>query len=91
MAKPIHHFDFLSHNRAAWDQQAREQQAWSRPVSHELIRAARHGDWELHITPRPLSKAWLGDIVGKKYPVLSLCRWSTSTCVGGCGRECHGL
>lgn len=71
MAKPIHHFDFLSHNRAAWDQQAREQQAWSRPVSHELIRAARHGDWELHITPKPLSKAWLGDIVGKNILCLA--------------------
>jgi SAM-dependent methyltransferase len=58
-------FDFLAHNRAAWDRQAAEQREWSRPVSSELIAAARSGQWDVHLTPRPLPKEWLGGIGGK--------------------------
>ncbi len=58
-------FDFLAHNRAAWDRQAAEQREWSRPVSSELIAAARNGQWDVHLTPRPLPREWLGEIGGK--------------------------
>ncbi|MCH7315532.1 class I SAM-dependent methyltransferase [Acinetobacter sp. ANC 3882] len=71
MPKPTYHFDFIKHNRAAWDKQAQEQQPWSRPVSHELITAARNGDWDVHLTPQPVPKAWLGDIVGKNILCLA--------------------
>jgi SAM-dependent methyltransferase len=57
--------DFLAHNRAAWDRQATEQCEWSRPVSSELIAAARNGQWNVHLTPRPLPKEWLGKINGR--------------------------
>ncbi len=65
MEKGKTYFDFIAHNRAAWDKQAEEQHPWSRPVSGELIAAARYGKWNVHITPRPLSQEWLGDIKGK--------------------------
>lgn len=58
-------FDFLAHNRAAWDRQAAEQREWSRPVSRELIAAARCGQWNVHLTPRPLPREWLGEIGAK--------------------------
>lgn len=64
-------FDFLTHNRAAWDKQAAEQHEWSRPVSSELVQAASLGSWNVHITPRPLPKEWLGDIVGKEILCLA--------------------
>ncbi len=63
--------DFLSHNREAWDKQAFEFREWSRPVGSDLIEAARSGKWEVHLTPRPLPKAWLGDVVGKKILCLA--------------------
>ncbi|MET4579448.1 class I SAM-dependent methyltransferase [Ottowia thiooxydans] len=63
--------DFLSHNRAAWDRQATEQREWSRPVSSELIAAARNGDWQVHLTPRPVPSDWLGDIRGRRILCLA--------------------
>ena len=63
--------DFLSHNRAAWDRQATEEREWSRPVSSELIAAARNGDWRVHLTPRPLPDEWLGDVKGLRILCLA--------------------
>lgn len=64
-------FDFLAHNRAAWDRQAAEQREWSRPVSRELIAAARGGQWNVHLTPRPLPRDWLGEMGGKEILCLA--------------------
>ena len=64
-------FDFIVHNQAAWDKQALEQKPWSQPVSSELIAAAKQGEWEVHITPRPLPKSWLGDVTNKNILCLA--------------------
>lgn len=64
-------FDFIRHNRAAWNRQATEQQEWSRPVSSNLIVAAKIKQWEVHLTPRPVPKEWLGDIEGKRILCLA--------------------
>tara|TARA_R110000868_G_scaffold163812_4_gene396199 strand:- start:1981 stop:2784 length:804 start_codon:yes stop_codon:yes gene_type:complete len=54
------------HNAKFWDQEAIEQRPWSRPVSSELISAAKQGDWRVHITKKPLPTSWLPqDIKGK--------------------------
>lgn len=63
--------DFLTHNRVAWDKQASEQREWLRPVSVELINAARKGHWDVHLTPRVVPKDWLGDISGKRVLCLA--------------------
>lgn len=63
--------DFLAHNRAAWDQQASEQREWSRPVSSELIAAARQGHWQVHLTPQAVPADWLGDVAGKRVLCLA--------------------
>lgn len=52
-------FNVLSHNEAAWDQQALLQQDWSKPVSSEVINAARNGQWQIHITKKPVPETWL--------------------------------
>lgn len=63
--------DVLAHNRAVWDRQAEQQCEWSRPVSSELIEAAKQGRWELHLSPRPLPRTWLGDVRGKRILCLA--------------------
>ncbi|REC47456.1 class I SAM-dependent methyltransferase [Chryseobacterium pennipullorum] len=63
--------DFLHHNQSAWNKQALEQNEWSKAVSTELIDDARKGIWEVHLTPKPLNKEWLGDIQGKNILCLA--------------------
>lgn len=48
--------NFLTSNQTAWDKQAEQQQAWSTPVSAELIAAAKKGRWVVHLTPQALPK-----------------------------------
>ncbi|VVD87655.1 methyltransferase [Pandoraea capi] len=55
--------DVIEHNRAAWDRQAATQCEWSRPVSAEVIAAARDGQWGVHLTPSALPVGWLPDDV----------------------------
>lgn len=63
--------DIIDHNRQAWDRQASQQCEWSRPVTPELIAAARSGQWQARLTPGDLPKEWLPDIRGKKILCLA--------------------
>lgn len=63
--------DFLKHNQSAWNKQATEQHEWSRAVSSEVIAAAKRGEWDVHLTPKPLDKTWLGDVRGKRILCLA--------------------
>ena len=49
----------LTHNEAAWDHQALLQHDWSKPVSLELIEAAKKGQWDVHITKKSIPESWL--------------------------------
>lgn len=63
--------DFLHHNESAWNKQALEKNEWSQAVSKELINEAKEGKWEVHLTPKPLDKTWLGEIRGKRILCLA--------------------
>jgi 2-polyprenyl-3-methyl-5-hydroxy-6-metoxy-1,4-benzoquinol methylase len=63
--------DIINHNRQAWDRQASEQREWSRPVTPELIAAARNGQWQARLTPGDLPKGWLPAIRGLKILCLA--------------------
>ena len=64
--------DFLTHNTDVWDKLAVSQCAWSQPVSSEIIQNARKGNWQVHITKKPIPPAWLPkDIKGKKILCLA--------------------
>lgn len=63
--------DFLRHNESAWNKQALDQNEWSQPVNSALINAAKQGIWDVHLTPKPLPKQWLGDIGDKKILCLA--------------------
>ena len=40
---------------------------WGQAISHETYTAAKHGKWELFLTPtKPVPHAWFGEIAGKK-------------------------
>jgi len=68
---PTHHIDVLEHNRASWNRQAEQQCAWSQPVSAEEIAAARHGDWQVRLTPSRLPADWLDAVRGLRILCLA--------------------
>lgn len=57
-------FDLIAHNQAAWDQLAAQDCEWSRPVTPDVIAAARRGDWAVRLTPGPLPAGWLDQVKG---------------------------
>ena len=57
--KTVEPINIVEHNAAAWDEQARAQHAWSKPVTAEIIVAAKAGQWQVHITKQALSEQWL--------------------------------
>jgi len=63
--------DFLQHNELAWNKQALEQNEWSNAVDTTLVNQAKNGHWEIHLLPKPLDKAWLGNVAGKKILCLA--------------------
>lgn len=71
MTNTIEDSDFLAHNKASWDKQAKAQSPWSQPVSTALIEAARGGQWDIYLTPTPLPKTWLGDVKDKEILCLA--------------------
>ena len=58
--------DVITHNRSAWNTRVREgKSAYTQPVTSAQVEAARRGDWQLYVTPAPVPRPWLGDVVGK--------------------------
>ena len=51
--------DIRAYNRNAWNRQVEMGNQWTLPVSSEIIAAARHGEWELLLTPtKPVPRIW---------------------------------
>ena len=53
--------DIVGHNRAAWDREVEQGGEWTRPVSAEIVAAARRGEWEnyLFLTgSKPVPRSW---------------------------------
>src|SRR5215204_4037203 len=52
--------DVREHNRIAWDALADRGDRWTVPVSAGAIDEARHGRWDIVLTPtKPVPRAWL--------------------------------
>lgn len=57
-------------NGKAWDKEAGRGNAWTRPLAHEEIEAARHGGLRPWLTPcRPMPSSWM-DRLGKRILLL---------------------
>lgn len=54
------------HNTRAWDKQAELQHSWSKPVTSEVIESAKKGQWQIHITKRPIPADWLPNHIQNK-------------------------
>jgi SAM-dependent methyltransferase len=57
--------DIRAYNRRAWDREVEKGNRWTVPVSTEMVTAARHGQWEIFLTPsRPVPREWFPEISG---------------------------
>src|SRR6185295_1369113 len=57
--------DVVVHNREAWDREVEAGNPWTRPVSPEVIAAARLGDFQILLTPtKPVPREWFGTLEG---------------------------
>lgn len=57
--------DYTAYNRHAWDEQVKQGNEWTVPVSNELIAAARDGDWHVVLTPKKhVPNSWFPCISG---------------------------
>ncbi|MEO9457099.1 class I SAM-dependent methyltransferase [Chromobacterium phragmitis] len=61
MPDAVQQIDVFHYNQAAWDQQARADCEWSRPVDAAAIAEARQGRVLARLTPDPLPAGWLDD------------------------------
>lgn len=58
--------DVVAYNRAAWDQEVKSGNPWTRPVTSEQVKAARNGDWTILLTPvKPVPREWFGPLQGR--------------------------
>jgi SAM-dependent methyltransferase len=52
--------DPVAHNRSAWDRRVEAGDEWTRPVTPDVIAAARAGDWSVVLIGyQPVDRAWL--------------------------------
>jgi len=57
--------DIRAYNRSAWDREVARGNRWTQPVDHEVIQAARGGEWSVLLTPtRPVPEDWFPDLKG---------------------------
>lgn len=51
--------DIRAYNRDAWDRNVDQGEEWTIPASHEVIEAARRGEWKIVLTPgKPVPQDW---------------------------------
>jgi SAM-dependent methyltransferase len=57
--------DVRRYNRGAWDAEVERGNPWTVPVSPEIIRRAREGDWEVVLTPlKAVPRDWFPPLAG---------------------------
>ncbi len=59
--------DYQKLNAATIDNWCSNGWQWGQPISHEMYKAAKSGNWEVFLTPtKAVPHEWLGDLKGKK-------------------------
>jgi SAM-dependent methyltransferase len=57
--------DILGHQSRAWDAEVERGSEWTKPVSHEVIEAARRGRWSVLLTEtKPVPREWFPEMRG---------------------------
>lgn len=58
--------DIRAYNREAWDRQVANGNPYTVPVSHDVIEAARRGEWSVILTDaRPVPASWFPPLAGR--------------------------
>ena len=66
------HQHILEHNRTTWNKAVDSGNEWTRPVSPEVIEAARRGEWHIVLTPvKHVPREWFGTIEGARVLCLA--------------------
>ena len=79
-------------NAETIDRWVREGWEWGRPISHETFEKAKHGEWDVFLTPtKPVPHAWLGDLRGKKVLGLASGGGQQMPIFAALGAECTVL
>ncbi len=69
--EPERSLDIRAHNRAAWNRNVEQGNVWTVPVSSQAIERARHGEFQLLLTPtKPVPANWYPPLCD--LPVLCL-------------------
>jgi SAM-dependent methyltransferase len=64
--------NLLEHNRAAWNQEVRDGNQWTIPVTKEALDAAANGQIKILLTHyKPVPKDWMGELTGKQVLYLA--------------------
>lgn len=84
---PFSSNDIYRYNQTVWDRLARENCDWSRPVSTEIIQAARKGLWEVRLTPAELPSGWLPDVRGLRILCLAASGGQQAPVLAAAGAE----
>jgi SAM-dependent methyltransferase len=64
--------DIISYNRKAWARSVQQGNRWTRPVSSDVIAAARRGNWEIVLTPRrTVPHEWFPELSGRRVLCLA--------------------
>lgn len=57
--------DIRAYNKKAWDSEVESGNPWTVPVSHEVIEAARRGEWSVLLTQtKPVPREWFPPMQG---------------------------
>lgn len=84
---PFSSDNIYRHNQTVWDRLARENCDWSRPVSTDVIQAARKGQWEVRLTPTKLPAGWLPDVRGLRILCLAASGGQQAPVLAAAGAE----
>jgi SAM-dependent methyltransferase len=64
--------NLLEHNRAAWNQEVRDGNQWTIPVTKDVLDEAASGQITIVLTPyKPVPSEWLGDLSGREVLCLA--------------------
>ena len=63
--------NLINHNREVWNKYVTKKVRWTIPVSKEEIENAKHGNWNIVLTPmKPVPHQWFPDLKGLKMMVI---------------------
>ncbi|MCR5809215.1 MAG: class I SAM-dependent methyltransferase [Clostridiales bacterium] len=84
--------DYQEVNAETIDRWAESGWEWGKPIGHETYVKAKHGEWDVLLTPsKPVPHEWFGELVGKKLLGLASGGGQQMPIFAALGAECTVL